>query len=76
MRTNIEIDDELMAQAMEVSGTKSKRETVAKALAELVRMQKQRAAYEGLRALKGSLSAWDGDLDTMRRDKPDSPWLQ
>ena len=32
MRTNIEIDDKLMAEAMKAMGTKTKRETVEKAL--------------------------------------------
>lgn len=63
MRTNIEIDDELMTKAMSLSGLKSKRETVEAALALLVRLKSQ----EAIRAARGKLR-WEGDLDEMRRD--------
>ena len=61
MRTNIDIDDELMAEAMRLSGKKTKKETVAM----LVR---SRRGAEALRALRGKVE-WEGDLDAMRRDK-------
>ncbi len=70
MRTNIEIDDELMAKAMAVCGAKSKREAVEKGLKSLLRS----AAYESLRALRGQVE-WEGDLEAMRTDKSDSKWL-
>ncbi len=41
MRTNIEIDDELMEEARELAGTKTKRETVEFALTELVRRRRR-----------------------------------
>lgn len=63
MRTNIIIDDKLMKQAMDISGAKTKKATVEKALTLLIRMKKQ----ENIRALKGMLN-WEGDLDTMRAD--------
>lgn len=63
MRTNIIIDDKLMERAMELSGAKTKRATVEKALTLLIRMKNQ----ENIRALKGKLT-WEGDLDTMRTD--------
>ncbi|MEX0408439.1 type II toxin-antitoxin system VapB family antitoxin [Aquibium sp. LZ166] len=65
MRTNIDIDDELMAEAMRLSGKKTKKETVEEALAMLVR---SRRGAEALRALRGKVE-WEGDLDAMRRDK-------
>jgi Arc/MetJ family transcription regulator len=74
MRTNIEIDDDLMAEVMARSGAKTKREAVETALRELLQSHIKRAAYESLRALRGKVQ-WEGDLDAMRRDKPDSPWL-
>jgi Arc/MetJ family transcription regulator len=37
MRTNIDIDDELMAKAMKAAGTKTKKETVEEGLKALVR---------------------------------------
>ena len=64
VRTNIEIDDELMATAMRLGGFKTKRETVETGLALLVRLQKQ----ERIRRARGKLH-WTGDLDEMRRDK-------
>lgn len=42
MRTNIVLDDELVAAAMEVSGAKTKREVVDLALRELVARHRQR----------------------------------
>lgn len=65
MRTNIEIDDELMAQAIEATGAKTKREAVETALRQVVRADRQlKALYE----LRGS--GWDGDLEATRTDKP------
>ena len=63
MRTNIEIDDELMAEAMKALGTKTKRETVEEALRRYVQIRRQR---EILR-LRGKLE-WSGDLEAMRVD--------
>ena len=63
MRTNIVIDDELMAKAMKATGLKTKRETVEVALERLVDMDAQRA----FRSLRGKIN-WVGDLDAMRRD--------
>lgn len=63
VRTNIEIDENLLAQAMKVAGTKTKKATVQEALELLVRIRGQRA----IRALRGKID-WQGDLDSMRRD--------
>lgn len=63
MRTNIVIDEKLMAEAMKRSGAKTKRETVEKALQLLVQMSRQ----QDIRKLRGQLH-WEGDLDAMRRD--------
>ena len=64
MRTNIEIDDKLMNDAIKATGLTTKREVVDTALRELVRLRRQSA----LRKLKGKFH-WEGDLDAMRRDK-------
>jgi Arc/MetJ family transcription regulator len=61
MRTNILIDDELMAAAMQATGVKSKKETVELGLQTLVRLYQQ----QNIRNFKGKLK-WDGDLDAMR----------
>jgi Arc/MetJ family transcription regulator len=63
MRTNIEIDDQLMAEAMKASGAKTKREAVEKALTNLVLLSRQAE----IRNYFGKLH-WEGDLDAMRRD--------
>jgi len=68
MRTNIEIDDRLLATAMRITGKKTKRETVHEALARLVRLEQQQA----LRSLRGI--GWDGDLEEMRLDKSRPSW--
>jgi Arc/MetJ family transcription regulator len=64
MRTNIEIDDKLMRDALRATGVKTKREAVEKALQTVVRLHKQ----ERIRELRGKLH-WEGDLQAMRRDK-------
>jgi Arc/MetJ family transcription regulator len=64
MRTNIEIDDRLMKQAMRASGGKTKRAVVDAALRLLV----QTKAQAGIRRLRGRI-AWQGDLETSRRDR-------
>lgn len=54
MRTNIEIDDDLMAAAMAAGGFKTKKEAVEEGL----RLVGRRKVYEGLLALRGKLQ-WD-----------------
>lgn len=63
MRTNIEINDELIKETLKVTGLKTKREAVDQALRELLRLKKQ----EGLRKLRGKVQ-WEGDLEAMRLD--------
>ena len=69
MRTNIEIDDALMAEAMEALGTATKRETVEESLRQTVRAREQLKALDALRGI-----GWEGDLDAMRTDKPLPEW--
>lgn len=61
MRTNIVIDDKLMAEALKASGYSTKKEAVEQALKLLVRRSKQ----QKIRELRGKLK-WEGDLDEMR----------
>lgn len=65
MRTNIEIDDTLMAEAMEALGTTTKRETVEAALRRIIKSQRQLRAFMELKGI-----GWEGDLEAMRTDKP------
>jgi len=64
MRTNIEIDDNLMSDVLKVTGLKTKREAVELGLRTLVRLRKQ----EKIRNFRGKLN-WAGDLDSMRTEK-------
>ena len=64
MRTNIELDDELIAEGLEYTGLKTKRELVDYALKELVKRKKRKAMLE----LEGKLH-WGGDLDQMRENR-------
>lgn len=63
MRTNIDIDDTLMSEALAATKARTKREVVEEGLRTLVRLARQAR----IRELRGTL-AWEGDLDAMRRD--------
>ena len=62
MRTNIVIDDKLMADAMAITGAQTKREVVEMGLMTLLKIKRQAA----IRELYGI--GWQGDLEAMRRD--------
>ena len=64
MRTNIVIDDKLMADALRLTGLKTKREAVELGLRTLLRLRQQ----EQIRHVRGKLD-WQGDLNAMRTDK-------
>lgn len=64
MRTNIEIDDELIAEAMRLGDLKTKREAVNEALRMYVRIKRQ----ADIRELVGKVR-WEGDLKKMRRSR-------
>lgn len=64
MRTNIVIDDKLMADTLRLTGLKTKREVVEYGLRTLLRLRQQ----EEIRSFRGKLK-WQGDLDAMRTDK-------
>lgn len=64
MRTNIVIDDLLMADALKATGIKTKREVVELGLKTLLMLKQQ----ERIKAFKGKLK-WDGNLEEMRTDK-------
>ncbi len=61
MRTNIEIDDQLVDQAMRSSGARTKRAVVEAALRLLVQTHAQTA----IRRLRGKVQ-WEGDLHESR----------
>lgn len=64
MRTNIVIDDQLMSDALKVTGLSTKKEAVELGLKLLVAKNKQQA----IRKLRGKLK-WEGNLDEMRGGK-------
>jgi len=61
MRTNIEIDDDLMREAMRRSGKRTKRAVVEEGLRLLV----QTHAQAKIRRLRGK-AHWEGDLESSR----------
>ncbi len=62
MRTNIVIDDGLMAEALRLTGIRTKREAVERALRLMIQLKRQEQA----RLMRGKLR-WEGDLDELRR---------
>ena len=63
MRTNIVVDDNLMAEALKLSNIKTKKGVVETALKLLVQVKRQ----EAIRKLSGKLN-WEGNLSEMRLD--------
>ena len=61
MRTNIVIEDELMAEALMLTGLSTKREAVETALRLMIDLKKQ----EQIRKYRGKLR-WQGDLEEQR----------
>jgi Arc/MetJ family transcription regulator len=64
MRTNIDIDDKLMKQAMKATGASTKKAAVESALRKVVQLKSQ----EGIKKLRGKIQ-WVGDLDSMREGR-------
>ena len=64
MRTNIVIDDKLMAEAIKLSQLKTKKAVVETGLRLLIQIKKQ----ERIKSLRGKLN-WDADLEKMRLDQ-------
>jgi Arc/MetJ family transcription regulator len=72
VRTNIDLDDELLAQAAKIAGTKTKKSTVEWALKEIIRRQ----AMHGLLAMRGTIDIDPEDVRPGRerstRSRPQS----
>ena len=64
MRTNVVIDDELMADALESTGLSTKKAVIEEALRTLVRLKEQ----ERVRSLRGKLQ-WEGNLNMLREGR-------
>jgi len=61
MRTNIDIDDELLAETMRITGQKTKKGAIEEAMRQLSERQRRRDAIENLRGI-----GWEGNLDELR----------
>jgi Arc/MetJ family transcription regulator len=55
MRTNIEIDEQMMAKVMKFLGTRTKRETVEQLLKEKIDLQERIKKQQGIRHLRGKV---------------------
>ncbi len=64
MRTNIVLDDKLIARAKKITGIKTKREVVHEALRLLILLNEQAE----IRALRGKV-LWDGNLADQRQSR-------
>jgi Arc/MetJ family transcription regulator len=64
-RTNIDLDDELVAEVMRRYGVTTKKQAVDLALRRLIGVSLKR---DFLLSLEGI--GWDGHLDDIRRDRP------
>ena len=64
MRTNIDIDDTLMNDAIRATGAPTKKAVVEEGLRLLVRLAAQRRDVEDMMGL-----GWEGDLDASREGR-------
>lgn len=64
MKTNVEIDDELLEAARRVTGLRSEGEVIDAALRHLVQL----TAQERIRELRGKVT-WEGDLEASRQSR-------
>jgi Arc/MetJ family transcription regulator len=64
-RTNIELDDRLIDEAIKLTGKKTKKELVNYAVEELVRKLKR----QKILSLEGKVE-WSGDLNELRKSRP------
>jgi len=64
LRTNIELDEKIVAEALRLTRKKTKKEVVNFALEELVRKIKRKKIL----ALEGKVK-WAGNLDEMRKSR-------
>jgi Arc/MetJ family transcription regulator len=65
MRTNIEIDDQLLAKALRLSGLRTKRAAVEAGLRALIEKRGRELLLEA-----AGKYPWEGDLDRMRGRSP------
>ena len=71
MRTNIDINDELLQVAMQIGHTKTKKATIELALQEYINMMRRK----DLLSMFGQVE-WDGNLSEMRTNTTPNEWDQ
>ena len=64
MRTNIEIDDALMAEAQKISGHATKKHTVEQALRSMIRLRRQQEVDSAFGKFR-----WRGNLARSRKGR-------
>ena len=67
MRTHIEIDEQLMKDALRATHLKTERDVVELGLPTLLKLRLRQ--QEDIKQFRGKLK-WEGDLDAMRADTP------
>ena len=65
-RTNVVLDEQLLEEAVRVSGERTYARTIERALTEMVQRSRLNRAFEQLVGSGG----WSGNLAEMRRDTP------
>ena len=65
MRTNVDIDDSLLKEALAVTGLRTKKAVVDEGLRRIVRARRQ---LEAIDALTGSAD-WEGDIRELRKPR-------
>jgi Arc/MetJ family transcription regulator len=63
-KTSVEIDGDLLSEAMNLTGLSTQQAVVENALRGLIQTEKQRVAIKNLAGL-----GWDGELDAMREGR-------
>lgn len=69
MRTNVEIDDNLMTEALRLTKIATKKQVIETALKELIK----KSLREELRQMRGKI-VWDGNLEEMRTIETHDLW--
>lgn len=64
MRTNIDIDEQLLEEAKKIAGVSTKKAAIEAALEKFVRLHRQREALDALWGI-----GWEGNLDEMREGR-------
>ena len=64
MRTNVDLDDDLVKKAQQLTGIQTKKAVIQAALQALIRLHEQ----SQVRALRGKLT-WEGDLSNQRQGR-------